>query len=232
MLVERGPSMRGKRTGADLPQVTCRLSLLPACLRAVAATVLMQLQHCTPHRLLALDLLELVRSVPKREIQDGANNYDCKNPDHSLSFLPNKADILILPKISLLALTKFDRGDALHRQGQQSVPVHPGYQPPLAGHGEIKEATEWFNVEAWEGFGEVCQEYLQKGSLVHIENRLQTDRYEHEGETHYFIKGMTLGMQMLDRPEKEAEPVLEVGEGHERPEDCALATTRINQMLS
>ncbi len=97
--------------------------------------------------------------------------------------------------------------------------VHPGCQPPLAGRWEIKEATEWFNVEAWEGFGEVCQEYLHKGSLVYIKNRLQTDHYEHEGETHYFIKGMTLGMQMLDRPKQEDEPVLDVGEGYEGPDN-------------
>ena len=54
--------------------------------------------------------------------------------------------------------------------------------------GETKESTEWVNVEAWERLGVVCQEYLRKGSLVYIDGRLKTDRYEVEGETKYFTK--------------------------------------------
>ena len=54
--------------------------------------------------------------------------------------------------------------------------------------GETKEYTEWINVEAWGRLGEICQEYLKKGSLVYIEGRLKTDRYEDKGETKYFTK--------------------------------------------
>ena len=52
--------------------------------------------------------------------------------------------------------------------------------------GDSKEYTEWVNVEAWGRLGEVCQEYLKKGSLVYIEGRLKTDKYEDKGETKYF----------------------------------------------
>jgi single-strand DNA-binding protein len=70
--------------------------------------------------------------------------------------------------------------------------------------GSVKEAADWFNVEVWGKLGEVCQQYLHKGSLVFLEGRLQTDRYEHEGETRYFTKVVARGMQMLDRkPEEE-----------------------------
>ena len=70
--------------------------------------------------------------------------------------------------------------------------------------GETREATDWFNVEAWGRLGEICQEYLTKGSLVYVEGRLQTDRYEQEGETRYFTKVIARHMQMLDRrPEEE-----------------------------
>ncbi len=75
--------------------------------------------------------------------------------------------------------------------------------------GEAKEATEWFNIEAWGRTGEICQEYLHKGSAVYIEGRLQTDRYEHEGETRYFTKVIALGMQMLDRKQADEMPVAE-----------------------
>jgi single stranded DNA-binding protein (ssb) len=69
--------------------------------------------------------------------------------------------------------------------------------------GEAKEYTEWVNVEAWGRLGEVCQEYLKKGSLVFIEGRLKTDRYEDKGETKYFTKVVALAMQMLDRKPSE-----------------------------
>jgi len=79
--------------------------------------------------------------------------------------------------------------------------------------GEAKEATDWFNVDAWGRLGEICQEYLSKGSLVYISGRLQTDRYEHEGETRFFTKVIARQMQMLDRRTEAGEPALDVEEG-------------------
>lgn len=79
---------------------------------------------------------------------------------------------------------------------------------------EVKEATDWFNVEAWGRLGEICQEYLKKGSLVFIEGRLQTDRYEHEGETRFFTKVIAQQMQILERKGIEEPPL---------PEDVLLA---------
>ncbi len=65
--------------------------------------------------------------------------------------------------------------------------------------GNQKEDTEWFNIEAWGRLGEVCQEYLKKGSLIFLEGRLQTDRYEKDEETRYYTKVVASQMQMLDR---------------------------------
>lgn len=83
-----------------------------------------------------------------------------------------------------------------------------------AADGSNKEATDWFNVEAWGKLGEICQQYLAKGRLAFIEGRLQTDRYEHEGEVRYFTKVIADQMQILDRRsvENENEPPLEIGE--------------------
>ena len=72
--------------------------------------------------------------------------------------------------------------------------------------GETKEYTEWINVEAWGRLGEVCKEYLKKGSLVYLEGRLKTDKYEDQGEKKFYSKVVALQMQMLDR--KPAEDVL------------------------
>jgi single-strand DNA-binding protein len=64
--------------------------------------------------------------------------------------------------------------------------------------GELKESTEWVNVEAWERLGETCQEYLKKGSLVYVEGRLKTDKYEDRGDTRYFTKVVAQMVQFLD----------------------------------
>jgi single-strand DNA-binding protein len=71
--------------------------------------------------------------------------------------------------------------------------------------GEAKEATDWFNVEAWGKLGEVCQKYLSKGRLVYIEGRLQTDRVETDDQVRYFTKVVASEMQMLDRKAEEPE---------------------------
>lgn len=81
-----------------------------------------------------------------------------------------------------------------------------------SSEGELKEATDWFNVEAWGRLGEICQEHLSKGRLVFVEGRLQTDRYEQEGETRYFTKVIANIMQMLDRRPEEHEILPEEGE--------------------
>ncbi|GJQ34132.1 MAG: single-stranded DNA-binding protein [Anaerolineaceae bacterium] len=78
-------------------------------------------------------------------------------------------------------------------------------------NGETRDSTEWMNIEAWGRLGEVCQEYLKKGSLVFVEGRLKTDKYEANDETKYFTKIVVQSLQFLDRKEKE-EPVMAVDE--------------------
>lgn len=77
---------------------------------------------------------------------------------------------------------------------------------------ETKEYTEWINVEAWGRLGEICQQYLHKGSLVYVEGRLKTDRFEEKGETRYFTKVVALLLQMLDRKSPAEEPMLDIEE--------------------
>jgi single-strand DNA-binding protein len=84
------------------------------------------------------------------------------------------------------------------------------------GAGEPREATEWFTVESWGKLGEICHQYLNKGRLVYIEGRVQTDRWQDDkGEPHSRTKVVGQVMQILDRkpeepdvaaaPEEEAE---------------------------
>ena len=76
-----------------------------------------------------------------------------------------------------------------------------------SAEGEAKESTEWVNIEAWGRLGEICAQYLHKGSLVFLEGRLKTDKFDDKsGETKYYTKVVALSMQMLDRKAEE-EPV-------------------------
>jgi single-strand DNA-binding protein len=86
--------------------------------------------------------------------------------------------------------------------------------------GKVQHDTDWFNIEAWGRLAEVCDKYLQKGRLVYVEGRLQTDRYELGGETHFTTKVVARQVQMLDRkPEEEPEAAeVEVEEEEIPPE--------------
>lgn len=43
--------------------------------------------------------------------------------------------------------------------------------------GNKQEKTEWHNIVAWSKQAEICRDYLVKGSKVHIEGKLQTDKW-------------------------------------------------------
>ena len=60
------------------------------------------------------------------------------------------------------------------------------------------EKTEWHNIVAWRKLGEICSQYLKKGSKVYLEGKIQTDSYEKDGKKNYFTKIVIDEMVMLD----------------------------------
>jgi single-strand DNA-binding protein len=67
--------------------------------------------------------------------------------------------------------------------------------------GEKTERTEWHKIVAWARLGEICGEYLHKGSQVYIEGRLQTRNWEdREGTKRYTTEIVAQTMQMLGTP--------------------------------
>lgn len=65
-------------------------------------------------------------------------------------------------------------------------------------NGEQRKETEWFNVEAWGKTGEIIKQYVSKGSLIYVEGRLKTDKFEDKsGETKYFTKVVVTSFQFL-----------------------------------
>jgi single-strand DNA-binding protein len=73
--------------------------------------------------------------------------------------------------------------------------------------GEMKEYTEWVNIEACGRLGEVCQDYLKKGSLIYLEGRLKTDKFEDKGESRFFTKVVASTVEFLDKRPSD-EPML------------------------
>jgi single-strand DNA-binding protein len=66
--------------------------------------------------------------------------------------------------------------------------------------GEDREETEWFNVVAWDKLAEICAQYLQKGSRVYIEGRLQTRSWDDQatGQKRYMTEVVANDLIMLD----------------------------------
>ena len=63
--------------------------------------------------------------------------------------------------------------------------------------GEAVEKTEWHNVSAFRRLGEIVGEYVRKGSLIYIEGKIQTRKYEKDGVTHYANSIVASEMKML-----------------------------------
>jgi single-strand DNA-binding protein len=64
--------------------------------------------------------------------------------------------------------------------------------------GEKQSRTEWHRIEAWGRLGEICGEYLSKGSQVYIEGSIRTDEWEdQEGNKRQTAKIRAWRMQML-----------------------------------
>jgi len=66
--------------------------------------------------------------------------------------------------------------------------------------GDKQERTEWHRIVAWGKLAEFCQEYVQKGSYLYIEGKIQTRNYEdRDGVKRYITEIRALEIGLLDR---------------------------------
>jgi len=66
--------------------------------------------------------------------------------------------------------------------------------------GQRQEKVEYHNIVAWRKLGEICAQYLTKGSKVYIEGRLQTRSWDDQsGNKRYRTEIVAENMIMLDR---------------------------------
>lgn len=65
--------------------------------------------------------------------------------------------------------------------------------------GEEVQNTEWHRIVAWGRLGEICNEYLDKGSQVYFEGKLQTRSWnDDDGNTRYSTEVKAQEMMFLD----------------------------------
>jgi len=64
--------------------------------------------------------------------------------------------------------------------------------------GQMQEQTEWHRIVAWRRLAEICGEYLNKGSRVYIEGKLQTRKWQDQnGNDRYTTEIVAREMKML-----------------------------------
>lgn len=64
--------------------------------------------------------------------------------------------------------------------------------------GTKHEETEWFRIVAWDKLGEICNQYLTKGTKVYVEGRLQTRKYtDRDGVERYISEVVASDMIIL-----------------------------------
>jgi len=66
-------------------------------------------------------------------------------------------------------------------------------------NGERVEEVEWHRISVFGKKAEVCGRYLQKGSLVFIEGRLKTRKFDYEGQTRYSTDIIAKDVIFLDK---------------------------------
>jgi single-strand DNA-binding protein len=64
--------------------------------------------------------------------------------------------------------------------------------------GQMQENTEWHKIVAWGKLAETCGEYLNKGSRVYIEGKIQTRKWQDQnGNDRYTTEIVAREMKML-----------------------------------
>ena len=63
--------------------------------------------------------------------------------------------------------------------------------------GVQQEHTDWHKIVAWKGLAEICGDHLKKGSKVYIEGKMQTRKWEENGNIRYTTEIIAKSMEML-----------------------------------
>ena len=87
---------------------------------------------------------------------------------------------------------------------------------------QLKEATDWHRVVVWGRQADVAEEYLKKGSPVHVEGRLQTRSWtDKDDNKRYSTEVVATRIQLVAKKVDVAgePPVVEEAPAEEEPVD-------------
>ncbi len=82
--------------------------------------------------------------------------------------------------------------------------------------GEWQKKTEWHRCAAWAKLGEICEQLLNKGSLVYIEGKTETHKWQDQtGADRYSTEVVVKEMKKLIKDNEGSQS--DNGGGHEPP---------------
>jgi single-strand DNA-binding protein len=75
---------------------------------------------------------------------------------------------------------------------------------------EGKDQTTWHNVIAWEKLAELCEKYLQKGSLIYVEGRISNRSYfDKDNVKRHVSEIVAHEIKFLDKKPEEEKPQIQ-----------------------
>lgn len=76
-----------------------------------------------------------------------------------------------------------------------SMATNEGYKDKA---GEWQQLTEWHRVVIWGKLGESAASHMRKGTLVFVDGRNQTRKWDKDGQTHYATDVVAQRFQIID----------------------------------
>ncbi len=84
--------------------------------------------------------------------------------------------------------------------------------------GQLQDQTTWFRVSAFGKLGEICRDFVRRGSYVYIEGALSAQEYtDREGKARQSLEVRAREMRMLDKADD--------GRGREQGSSRGVTTT-------
>ena len=68
-----------------------------------------------------------------------------------------------------------------------------------------KDETDWFNLVAFDKKAEFFDKYISRGTKILVEGRLQTGKYEKDGQTHYTTDVIVESVEFAERKSDNAD---------------------------
>ena len=85
-------------------------------------------------------------------------------------------------------------------------------------NGEIVNNTEWHNIVSW-NHAELCEKYVQKGSLLYIEGKIRTRSWEDKhGNKRYTTEILAEKIDLLGKPSSEQKPQQQAPAQQQQPQ--------------